>query len=55
MCNKDQILEAIVSLTNELDHIVSLIEDDGLLDSHREELESQSGTIDTILQQWCQE
>jgi uncharacterized protein YjgD (DUF1641 family) len=52
MHQSTSVLQAIADLIDELTHLEEVIEDDGLLDEHREELQGQSGTINTILEKW---
>jgi len=54
MITEAKALEAIQELITELESIYEQIVDYGLTDDTREELESQSGAIGTILGEWEQ-
>lgn len=49
---EEKVSQGITDLVAELEHIFQEIEDHGLLDSAKEELEGQSGSIATILEDW---
>jgi len=55
MMVEERIKEQINDLIAELENIVENIEDHGLLDESRGELEGQSGRIEAILIKWKEE
>jgi len=52
MSSASEVVDQIQDLINELESIQYDIDQHGLLDESREELQNQAGTVTTILEEW---
>jgi hypothetical protein len=52
--NSEEVIDGINELIDELENVRNNVELDGLENNHRDDLESQSGVINTILTGWVE-